>query len=101
MIDPAKERIDSLAIAAKWKIWPRRRGGKRVHYATLHRWAMRGCRGVKLETVRVGGTLCTSEAAVVRFMERCSAGSTANAPTLSTVASEHQAAEKSLAAIGI
>ena len=37
---------------------PRRRGGRRIHKSTLFRWASHGLRGVILETVSVGGTLC-------------------------------------------
>ena len=46
---------------------PKRRGGKRPHIATLYRWAQRGVRGVRLETIQVGGTLCTSVEALQRF----------------------------------
>jgi hypothetical protein len=47
----------------------------------LYRWAKRGLRGVKLETIRVGGTLCTSLEALQRFCERLTGGATD--PTLS------------------
>lgn len=48
---------------------PRRRGDKPVHMSTGLRWAKTGCRAedgtrVYLETIRVGGTLCTSVEAV-------------------------------------
>jgi hypothetical protein len=44
------------------------RNGKRPAISTLWRWAGSGCRGVKLEVRRVGGTLCTTAAAVDRFL---------------------------------
>ena len=45
-------------------------GGKTVHYQTVHRWAIKGLRGVKLETVVLGGRRCTSVEAIQRFAER-------------------------------
>lgn len=41
--------------------------GKRVHPSTLWRWARRGCRGVRLETLRLGGRFVTSVEALDRF----------------------------------
>jgi hypothetical protein len=51
---------------------PRRRRGRRTSVSTLHRWAARGLRGIVLETLQVGGTKCTSVAALQRFFERLS-----------------------------
>jgi uncharacterized protein DUF1580 len=48
---------------------PRRRSGRHPHPATLYRWATEGLRGVRLETIQVGGTLCTSIEALQRFFE--------------------------------
>lgn len=70
MIDLQTETVVSLSEAAA--LLPRRRAGKRPHVATLYRWASRGCRGVVLETIQVGGTLCTSREAVQRFCDRLS-----------------------------
>ena len=39
-----------------------------VNIQTLYRWASRGCRGVVLETVVVGGRRCTSPRAVQAFV---------------------------------
>ncbi len=72
MIDVATETVTSLTEAAKWKRLPRRRQGKRPHVSTIYRWATAGVAGVKLETIRVGGTLCTSFEALQRFFERLS-----------------------------
>jgi len=40
------------------------------HLSTLWRWYRRGVRGVRLETVVVGGRRFTSRAAIERFIER-------------------------------
>lgn len=49
---------------------PRRSSGRHPHPATLYRWATEGLRGVRLETIQVGGTLCTSIEALQRFFEQ-------------------------------
>lgn len=70
MIDLLNETVLSLTEAARHPALPRRRRGKRPHVSTLYRWATAGCKGVRLETIRVGGTLCTSLEAFQRFFER-------------------------------
>lgn len=72
-IDPTSENLESLADLARWDRIPRRRRGKRIHPSTLFRWALHGCRGVRLEVTRVGGTLCSSRDALARFFSRLSA----------------------------
>lgn len=42
------------------------------HIATIVRWATRGVKGVKLETIMVGGRRFTSVEAIARFIERLS-----------------------------
>ena len=69
MINLQLEQVLSLSEATKERCLPRRRGGKRPHVSTLYRWASNGYAGVKLEVVRVGGTLCTSVEAIQRFVE--------------------------------
>lgn len=76
MIDLLTEDVLSLAQAADQSVLPRRRGGKRPHASTLYRWATVGCRGVKLETIRFGGTLCTSLEALQRFTAALTAADT-------------------------
>ena len=68
MIDPLTEQIVSLTDAAK--LLPARRGGKRPHVSCLYRWTVSGCKGIKLESLQVGGTRCTSREALARFFER-------------------------------
>ena len=67
-IDIHAETVVTLAEAAK-RLPPRGRG-KRPHVATLYRWAQKGCRGIRLETIRIGGSLCTSLEALQRFCDR-------------------------------
>lgn len=71
MIELRNEEIVSLSQAAK--LLPFRRAGRPTHASTLWRWATNGIRGVRLETIQVGGTRCTSRQALQRFCERLSA----------------------------
>jgi Protein of unknown function (DUF1580) len=68
MVDFSKEITLPLSLAAR-RI-PRRRREKPVHVATLHRCATKGCRGIKLETLQIGGAKYTSIEALQRFFER-------------------------------
>jgi regulator of protease activity HflC (stomatin/prohibitin superfamily) len=45
----------------------------KLHVATLHRWRLRGVRGVKLESILVGGIRYTSEEALQRFADALTA----------------------------
>ena len=98
MIDLQQENILSMSEAAKRM--PRIRSGRRVHIATLYRWATSGVSGVKLETLRVGGTLCTSMEAIQRFAERCTDPS-AKPSTSASRRREIRKAERELTAEGI
>lgn len=70
MIDLCSEEVVTLSAATRHL--PARRAGKRPHVATMYRWASRGLRGQKLETIRIGGTLCTSLQALQRFFDKLS-----------------------------
>jgi hypothetical protein len=70
MIDPLSEQVISLSEAAK--SLPARRAGKRPHVSCIYRWTVSGCKGIKLESLQVGGTRCTSREALARFFERLS-----------------------------
>lgn len=61
-----REPLVSLADAAEWV---RSRSGRKTHVSTLYRWALRGCRGRKLETVLIGRERMTSREALNRFFE--------------------------------
>jgi len=67
-IDISTEAVVTLTQASHHL--PRRRKGKRPAVSTIYRWAQRGVRGVRLETLQVGGTKCTSIEALQRFCER-------------------------------
>ncbi len=62
-----------LSLRDACQILPKRRRGRKPHFSTLWRWATRGLRGVRLETLRCGGTLVTSREAIQRFFEQLSA----------------------------
>lgn len=65
--------------------------GRKPHVATLRRWAMRGCRGYKLETVFVGNRLMTTHKAAMRFLAAIN-GAPGSPVAVST--SAHSAAER-------
>jgi hypothetical protein len=71
MIDVSTETVLSLPDAAKRL--PKRRAGVVPHVATLYRWAQKGCKGIRLETIQIGGTSCTSTEALQRFFDRLTA----------------------------
>jgi hypothetical protein len=52
------------------RMLPRTRNNRPVHANTLRRWAFTGRRGVKLETIVIGGVTCSSREALARFFER-------------------------------
>jgi len=64
------EPIIRLLDVPRLRWLPRRRGGGRLSYATLWRWATRGVGGIKLHTLKVGGSLCTTEADLLAFFAR-------------------------------
>lgn len=69
-IDLSKEDVVSLSQAAS-RVPPVR--GRSVAVSTLFRWSSVGLRGVRLETIQVGGTRCTSAQALQRFFESLAA----------------------------
>ena len=95
MINISSEHVLCLRDAAKRL--PKRRGGKRPHVATLYRWAKRGLRGVVLETLQVGGTLCTSREALQRFFESLTQG----VPLANVEVVSHDRIEKELERHGL
>ena len=70
MIDISEEEL--VALKDVPALLPRRRKGRRPTFSCVWRWATRGYRGAKLETIRVGSTLCTSRDALQRFFEALS-----------------------------
>jgi hypothetical protein len=70
MIDRTKE--PAISLAEVTKLPELQRNGKRPHVATIFRWTTRGCRGVRLESIQIGGTRCSTLAAVRRFLDSLS-----------------------------
>jgi hypothetical protein len=75
-IDPLTEKLRSFAEAARRL--PALRGGKPVNPSTVWRWTTRGVRArngvlMRLESIKVGGTCCTSDEALFRFFHALSA----------------------------
>ena len=97
---------DLLPLAMAAREVPNRRGGRGIHVATVWRWTRRGVRGVRLETIVVGGIRQTSRQALQRFVERTTAAANGEAvPTAPTSSADRrkaiEAAERELAADGI
>jgi len=66
-IDLTTETPKALAKAAKTL------PGGAVHVSTIHRWRMKGVRGVRLETFLRGGIRHTTDEAIERFFEAVTA----------------------------
>lgn len=64
-IDVARESVLSFGEAARFV--GKLKGSRPIALQTLWRWATKGCSGVVLETVCVGGCRCTSKDALQRF----------------------------------
>ena len=71
MLNIVSEELVSLTDAAK--LLPKRRRGRKPSFCCLWRWSTRGCRGVVLESIRIGGTICTSVQALQRFFDALTA----------------------------
>ncbi len=57
----------AIALSEVPALLPRRRG-KKVHYLTVWRWATKGLRGKKLQSVKVGRTRYTTHEAIAEFL---------------------------------
>lgn len=51
-------------------------GNRTPSQATLHRWRLKGVRGVRLETILIGGLRYTSKEAISRFIASQNASET-------------------------
>lgn len=92
-----------LSFSELAKSLPTRRAGRPVHVSTIHRWRSGGVRGVKLESVRIGGAWCTSWEAFSRFCEKLTAAETGepySGIALDSQRSQHKSDEQRLAADG-
>ncbi len=104
MIDISME--EPFSLTAITKRLPARRGGKRPNVATLYRWAQIGCRGIRLETICIGATRCTSMEALQRFFDALTAQAEhrpmPQSPRMTaTRRKQIEAAEKRLAQAGV
>jgi uncharacterized protein DUF1580 len=59
-----------LSFRRACALLPKLRADRRIAPSTLYRWSTSGLRGVHLETIQVGGTLCTSQEALQRFFDK-------------------------------
>ena len=59
------EREDLIHFPEATRAFP---GRKRLSLATLHRWRLHGVRGVRLDTLLIGGLRYTSREAIGRFI---------------------------------
>lgn len=103
MIDLSTEHVVTLTEATRHL--PRRRKGRKPAVSTLYRWATGGVRGVRLETIMVGGCRCTSTEALQRFVEQLTRA--VDGPSTGATSCNRQrqaqvrAAERELEAAGI
>jgi hypothetical protein len=68
-----------LTMRKAAELMPRLRRDRPVTAATVWRWATYGLRGIRLETIQVGGVRCTSRAAMQEFCEAVKAAREADA----------------------
>ena len=54
------------------------------HASTIHRWRLRGVRGIRVETIMVGGRRYTSREALERFSVRLTASAAGTPPPART-----------------
>jgi hypothetical protein len=104
MIDTQTETVLPFSQAAK-RI-PSLRSGRPVSPATLWRWSSVGClardgQRVRLETVRIGGSTCTSLEALQRFFARLTGEEAPAQPAPRPAGERHAAAVKRLETSGI
>jgi hypothetical protein len=104
MIDISLEEVFCLTEATKHL--PQRRKGARPNVATLYRWAQVGCRGIRLETLCVGATRCTSMETLQRFFDALTIAAehrpSPQSPRMTTARwKQIEAAEKRLAKAGV
>ena len=83
MIDVAVEQLVHVRMVPR--LLPPRPNGRRVHISAVYRWMSRGVRGVRLESVKVGGSTYTSVEALQRFADRLSEARPGNVPGSATL----------------
>ena len=78
MFDPTVESPIPLLQVPRLAWLPHRRKGRPLNPSTVFAWAKRGLRGAKLEVLHIGGTMCTSEQALLRFFNAISRNASAD-----------------------
>jgi hypothetical protein len=68
--------------------------GRKPHIATLRRWATRGCRGHKLQTLLLGNRMMTSHRATARFLAAINGPPLAMAAAATTTSAAERAGEE-------
>lgn len=97
MINQQTETLIDFAEVAK--SLPRKPSGKPIHAKTVARWALHGIRGIRLESLCVGGRRVTSHEACRRFFDAITAvineanSRTGPAPIVSAAVHEQLAAK--------
>jgi hypothetical protein len=59
--------------------------GQKPHVSTLWRWCLKGCRGVKLESICIGGKRFVTRTAIERFVEKSTAKQTPSDVTVVSI----------------
>ena len=97
-------KAETLVPLSETGDWYAEQAGYRPNRSTVHRWRTRGARGVKLETVLIGGKRFTSEEKLQAFNAATTAaadGAEAVVTTAAPVSRSSSQAEAFLAAEGI
>ncbi|MHB8956041.1 MAG: DUF1580 domain-containing protein [Pirellulaceae bacterium] len=68
--------------------------GGAVHVSTMHRWRMKGVRGVRLETFLRGGIRYTTDEAIRRFFAATTAAADGDTPPVRTIAQRERAIQQ-------
>ena len=96
MIDVERDELVPVRIIVKQRL------GKAISAATLWRWVRKGCRGVRLEAVFVGGSWHTTAAAFAEFVRAQTAAAFGNdKPAASSVIERSEATKQKLIAAGL
>lgn len=72
-----------------------------VNPATAWRWCLRGCRGIRLQSILIGGVRFTSREACDRFLAALNGNPSPQPPALPTRSPRAEAAARKLDALGI
>lgn len=89
MINIANEKLLTLPDAAR--VPPPGRGNTRTHPSTIYRWISRGIRGIRLESICIGGKTYTSVEALQRWADALSSRPAAITSAIRTPAQQGRA----------